>query len=162
MAIKLGFGPTKCDIVRLFWYSSLGENVKHMKRTLNFLSNGRHQLLKKLSRTAEYGTTWTILKAIPVNSVVMNTQDLYCEAGKNSHLALKVRVFCVIWQKRTQTRISWFRKKMMKFQKLRFRKKSGTQTNSKCHNLQASITNLEENLHQYWKIFKTSFFKKKL
>ena len=30
----------------------------------------------------------------------MNTQNLYCELGKNSHLALKASVLCVIWKKK--------------------------------------------------------------
>ena len=85
---------------RSIWYSSFGEIVKHMKRTREFWANGRHQLLKQLSRTAKNGATWTILNVIQVHLVVMNTQDHYCELGENSHLALEAGVFCVIWQKK--------------------------------------------------------------
>ena len=89
----------KQDGARSVWYSSFREIVKHMKRTPDFLANGRQKLLKLLSRTAENGAKWTILNAIWVHSVVMITQDLYCEVGKNSHIALEAEVFCVIWQK---------------------------------------------------------------
>ena len=75
-------GPTKCDNARLIWLSSLGGIGKRMKRNPAFWSNGRHQLLKQLSRMAENGATLTILNAIWVQSVVMNIQDLYCGVGK--------------------------------------------------------------------------------
>ena len=71
-----------------------------MKRTREFWANGRHQLLKQLSRTAKNSATFTILNVIQVHLVVMNTQDHYCELWENSHLTLEAGVFCVIWQKK--------------------------------------------------------------
>ena len=102
-----GLRTTKFDNTRRIWFSGFGGISKHMKRIPDFWSNGRHQLHKQLGRTAKNGVTWTILNATQVqfHSVVKNTQDFYCEVGQ------KARVFCVIWQKTTQTRISWFRKK---------------------------------------------------
>ena len=53
-----------------------------MKRTPDFWSNRKHQLLQQLSRTAKNGPMWTILNAnqVQVPSVVNKIQD--CEVGK--------------------------------------------------------------------------------
>ena len=90
----------------------------------------------------------------------MNIQDTHCEVGKNSRGQV---ILCVLLKKKDKiplTRTSWFRKewKIDDFPKAKFWKTSGTETKPKQHNLQATITNLDEELYQNWKTIKKYIF----
>ena len=91
-----GLGSAKRNNARTIWYSSFEETIKHMKRTPISGLLGDPQILAKSCKTTKNGATRTPLNAIQVYSVVLDTQDLYCELGENSHLALEAGVFCVI------------------------------------------------------------------
>ena len=134
----------KQDSALSTWYGSFREIVKHMKRTPDFLANGRQQLLKQLSRTAENGATWTILNLIWVHSVVMITQDLYCEVGKNptsplSDFLCDSHIFCVI-----PTSFVWFDKKITQTRIIK------STIEPKCHLFETVFSLLQDDFRIGW------------
>ena len=95
-ASKGGLGSAKRNNARTIWYSSFEEIIKHMKRTSISGLLGDPQILAKLCKKTKNGAVRTLLNANQVESVVTGyPRPPTAKCEKNSHLALKARLFCV-------------------------------------------------------------------